>query len=358
MIPISKPSISRKEIKAVKRVLRSGNLAQGNEVRLFEKEFSIHVDGRNSVAVNSGTSGLLLSLIGCNIGSGDEVIVPSFTFAATANAVVLSGAKPVFVDIDLDTFNISPKAIEAAITERTKAIQLVHLYGLPADMDQIMKIADKYQLVVLEDAAQAHLAGIRGKPVGAFGSAATFSFYPTKNMTSGEGGMIVCDSEELARRCRLLRNQGMERRYDNEIVGFNMRMTDINAAIGLVQLRKLQKWTEKRKSNARFLNENLKGVVTPITPEGYTHVFHQYTIRVIDSDRDKFAEMLMSKGVGTGIYYPKPVHKLQSYKLEFDLDNTETACKQALSLPVHPGLRQRDLEIIVSEVNNLANAGS
>jgi perosamine synthetase len=354
----AKPDISRKELRAVKEVLRSGNLAQGVKVKLFEERFSKLVEGRDCVAVNSGTSGLLLALIASGIGIGDEVIVPSFTFAATANSVVLAGAKPVFVDIDLGTFNINPQAVEAAITSKTRAIQPVHLYGLPANMYELRRIAKKYGLLILEDAAQAHLASIEEKPVGTFGDLATFSFYPTKNMTAGEGGMIVCNSPDSARICRLLRNQGMERRYENEIVGFNMRMTEINAAIGIVQLEKLRKWSEKRKTNAQFFSDNLKGVITPSIPDGYSHVFHQYTIRIVNSDRDKFANALNQMGISTGIYYPRPVHKLESFKLNFDLDNTEIACEQVLSLPVHPKLSRRDLESIVEAVNHVANAGS
>ncbi len=358
MIPISKPYITRKERRAVNRVLKSGNLAQGPEVEAFEFEFSRVVGNRVCVAVNSGTSGLLLSLLASGIGKGDEVIVPSFTFAATANSVMLAGAKPIFVDVDLHTFNILPEAIESAITPNTKAIQPVHLYGLPANMPEIMKIAEKRGLIVFEDAAQAHLASISQTPVGNFGLAATFSFYPTKNMTSGEGGMIVCESSELARTCRLLRNQGMETRYQNEIVGFNVRMTDIHAAIGRVQLRKLAEWTRKRQANARFLSQNIKGVVVPNTPEGFSHVYHQYTIRIVDLDRDKFAEQLFKRGVASGVYYPKPVHTLKPFLIGKDLENTKIACEQVLSLPVNPLLTSRDLEKIVTAVNEIARAGA
>jgi len=358
MIPVANPSISWKERRAVNKVLKSKNLAQGSEVLRFEEEFSHLLDERPCVAVNSGTSALHLALIANGIGKGDEVIVPSFTFAATANSVALTGAVPVFVDIDLDTFNIDIRAVEAAITTRTRAIQPVHLYGLPADMVSLTKIAKKYGLLVLEDAAQAHLASIENKPVGTFGNSASFSFYPTKNMTAGEGGMIVCDSIESARICRLLRNQGMETRYQNEIVGFNLRMTDIHASIGLVQLKKLFQWTQKRKKNANFLSENLRGVIIPTIPDGYQHVFHQYTVRIVDMDRERFAKELLKLGVGSGVYYPKPVHALQSFKLNLDLPNTELACSQVLSIPVHPSLKNQELEQIVNAVNMVARAGA
>ena len=358
MIPAAKPIIGEEEREAVDRVLQSGMLAQGPEVAAFESEYSATVQNRHCVAVNSGTSGLHMALEAIDMNDGDEVIVPSFTFAATANAVALTGATPVFVDIDPLTFNIDPKAIEAAITPRTRAIQPVHLYGQPAAMREIMALAKRHDLLVVEDAAQAHLASIDGTPVGAFGIAGVFSFYPTKNMTSGEGGMITTGSDEVARQCRLLRNQGMERRYENEIVGFNTRMTEIHAAIGRVQLRKLANWTAIRQANAKFLDENLKGVVIPYVAPGAVHVYHQYTIRLVGHDRDAFADEMKERGVGSGVYYPTPVHKLPSFGLSFDLPETTRACKEVLSIPVHPSLSQGDLETIVSVINSIAGAGA
>jgi dTDP-4-amino-4,6-dideoxygalactose transaminase len=336
----------------------SGMLAQGPEVAAFETEFSAIVDGRHSIAVNSGTSALHLAFLAAGIGAGDEVIVPSFSFAATANAVALAGATPVFVDIELDHFAIDPAAVEAAITARTRAIMPVHLYGHPADLVALKDIAQKHDLLLFEDAAQAHAASVNGIPVGAWGIAGSFSFYPTKNMTSGEGGMITTPSAEVARLARVLRNQGMERRYENELVGFNVRMTDIHAAIGRVQLTKLAGWTAKRQENAAFMNSNIEGVVTPPTAPGTVHVFHQYTVRIVDQDRDAFAEELGKRGVGSGVYYPTPIHRLPSFKLELDLPQTELAAQQVLSLPVYPSLSQRELETIVEAVNAVAKAGS
>jgi len=358
MIPAAKPEIGLRERRAVNRVMKSGMLAQGPEVAAFEKEFSAVVAGRESVALNSGTSALHLSLLAAGIGPGDEVIVPSFSFAATANAVALTGAKPVFVDIELDHFNAEPAAIEAAVTDRTRAVMPVHLYGHPADMKAITAIAAKHDLLVFEDAAQAHMASVDGVPVGTWGLAASFSFYPTKNMTSGEGGMVTTSSEDLARTVRVLRNQGMERRYENELVGFNTRMTDIHAAIGRVQLTRLPHWTAQRRANATFLSENLRGVVVPPVAAGAQHVFHQYTVRVVDHDRDRFAEELAKRGVGSGVYYPTPIHRLPSFGLSIDLPQTEIAAKQVLSLPVYPGLRKAQLEKIVEAVNAVAKAGS
>ena len=358
MIPAAKPLIGDEERAAVDRILRSGMLAQGPEVAAFEDEFSGLVAQRHCIAVNSGTSGLHLALTALGVTQGDEVIVPSFTFAATANAVALTGATPVFADIDPQTFNIDPAAIEAAITPRTRAIQPVHLYGQPAAMKEIMAIAARYDLIVAEDSAQAHMASLDGTPVGAFGATGVFSFYPTKNMTSGEGGMISTASDVVARQCRLLRNQGMEKRYVNEIIGFNTRMTEIHAAIGRVQLTKLARWTEQRRVNAKFLDENLQGVVIPFVSPGAFHVYHQYTIRVIGHDRDAFAAEMVKRGVGNGVYYPIPVHQLPSFGHTFDLPETTRAANEVLSIPVHPSLSQGDLETIVSVVNSIAAAGS
>jgi dTDP-4-amino-4,6-dideoxygalactose transaminase len=358
MIPAAKPIVGDEERAAVDRVLKSGMMAQGPEVAAFEEEFSKFVGGYKCVAVNSGTSGLHMALVAAGIKQGDEVIVPSFTFAATANSVALAGGTPVFVDIDPKTFNIDPAAIEAAITPKTKAIQPVHLYGQPAQMDKIMELAKKHNLLVLEDAAQAHLAKLNGQYVGSFGLAGTFSFYPTKNMTSGEGGMISCATDEFTRMCKLLRNQGMEKRYENEVVGFNTRMTDIHAAIGREQLKKIEGWTKTRQANAKFLDENLKGVITPYVIPGAEHVYHQYTIRIVGQDRDKFAEEMTKRGVGSGVYYPIPVHQLPSFGLKFDLPNTTAAGKEVLSIPVHPALSQADLETVVEVINSVANAGA
>lgn len=358
MIPAALPEIGEEERAAVDAVLTSGNLTQGQEVVAFEEEFSqAAVDGLNCIAVNSGTSALHLALLAAGVGRGDEVIIPSFTFAATANSVALTGATPVFVDIDPNFFCVNPKAVEAAITSKTRAVIPVHLYGHPADLVRISQICQKNDLLIIEDAAQAHLASLNGKKVGTWGLAGSFSFYPTKNMTSGEGGMVSTGDKNLARLVRLLRNQGQEQRYKNEIVGFNNRMTDIHAAIGRTQLKKLKSWTDKRKSNASFFNENLKGVKTPLVMGGAVHVYHQYTIRVVDADRDHFAEELKKRGVGSGVYYPIPSHRLPAYNLSLDLNETERAAKEVLSLPIYPSLSNNDLEKIVKVVNEVARAG-
>lgn len=362
MIPVAKPWIGIRERRAVDRVLRSGALVQGPEVGAFEKEFSGRIlDGRPVVAVNSGTSGQHLGLLASGIGPGDEVIVPSFTFAATANSVALTGATPVFCDIDPETYCLDIGKVRESVTPRTKGVMPVHLFGHPADMTGLGEVSRANNLLIFEDAAQAHGAMLEGRFVGTFGDFAMFSLYPTKNMTSGEGGMVACASEEIARSVRLLRNQGMEKQYENEVIGLNNRMTDIHAAIGRVQLTRVQAWNEKRRKNADFLSRNLKGVTTPVEKPGFRHVYHQYTIRVPE-DRDGFAKALKEEyGVGSGVYYPFPNHKLPSlskFANEADLPNTNQAAAEVLSLPVHPFLNHRQLVRIVTAVNFLAKAGA
>jgi len=361
-IPPAKPIIGEEEREAVDRVLRSGMVAQGPEVAAFEQEFSAHfVPGRPSVAVNSGTAGLHLGLLAAGVGAGDEVIVPSFTFAATGNSVALTGATPVFVDIEPETFTLDPEAVAAAITPKTKGILPVHLYGHPARMRELEALAAERGVALYEDAAQAHGASLDGRPVGSFGEFAMFSLYPTKNMTSGEGGMVTTATDEIARQVKLLRNQGMERQYENEVIGFNARMTDLHAAIGRVQLTKVDAWTKTRQQNAAFLDANLTGVVVPVVADRAVHVYHQYTIRVPE-DRDGFVAALKSEhNVGAGVYYPIPNHRLPSlahFAPGLDLPETERAAREVASLPVHPSLSQDDLERIVAAVNTVAGAGA
>ena len=358
-IPPAKPLIGAEERAAVDRVLQSGMLAQGPEVAAFEREFSEHFHlERECVAVSSGTSGLHLGLLSSGVGPGDEVIVPSFTFAATANSVALTGATPVFADIDPDDFCVSPASVEAAVTERTVGIMPVHLYGHPAKMVALGEIAAHHGLRLFEDAAQAHGASLDGRPVGSFGQFAMFSLYPTKNMTSGEGGMVSVADDETGRRLRLYRNQGMERQYHNEVVGFNARMTDIHAAIGREQLKKVDAWTRRRQENAAFLSEHLEGVTPPPVSDGAVHVYHQYTVRV-PSDRDGVAAALREEyQIGSGMFYPVPNHQLAPFRAEVELPETARAARECLSLPVHPSVSEGDLERIVTAVNALTRAGA
>jgi dTDP-4-amino-4,6-dideoxygalactose transaminase len=356
VIPPAKPHIGEAEIEAAVAVLRSGMVVQGPEVAAFEAGFTAVAGTGHCVAVNSGTSALQLALLAMGIGPGDEVIVPSFSFAASANAVRLVGADPVFADIEPASFGLDPAAVEALIGPRTAAIMPVHLYGNPADMASLVALAERHSLAILEDACQAHGAAVDGKPVGSFGKAGTFSFYPTKNMHALEGGMVSTDDAELARTLRLLRNQGMETRYQNEIVGANMRMTDVAAAIGRVQLGQLEGWTEARRANAARLDAALKGltaVVAPPVAAGARHVYHQYTVR-IPAGRDRAQELLGEAGIGSAVYYPTPIHRLAPYAhLAADLPETDRAAAEVLSVPIHPSLTDLDLERIAEGLTGL-----
>ncbi|HEU5128878.1 MAG TPA: DegT/DnrJ/EryC1/StrS family aminotransferase [Glycomyces sp.] len=352
-IPPAKPHIGEDEIEAAVAVLRSGQVVQGPQVAAFEEEFTKVSGTAHCVAVNSGTSALQLALLGMGIGPGDEVIVPSFSFAASANAVRLVGADVVFADIEPDSFCLDPDAAAALIGPKTAAIMPVHLYGHPADMDRLTALAERHSLAILEDACQAHGAQVAGRPVGSFGAAGTFSFYPTKNMHALEGGMISTDDAQLARTLRLLRNQGMEQRYANEIVGANMRMTDVSAAIGRVQLGRLEEWTEARRANAARLDAALAGLATvavpPVAPNA-RHIYHQYTVRVA-GDRDAAQERLKADGIGSAVYYPIPIHRLAPYAgSDADLPETDRAAAEVLSLPVHPSLTDGEIERVADAV--------
>jgi len=357
-IPIAKPIIGEEEIEEVAKVLKSGIIAQGPKVAEFEEKFSEFVDAKYGVATSSGTTALHIALLSCGIGEGDEVITSPFTFAATGNSILYTGAKPVFVDIDGDTFNINPEKIEEAITEKTKAIMPVHLYGHPAEMDKINEIAKKHGLFVIEDAAQAHGARHGNKKVGAMGDIACFSFYPTKNMTTSEGGMITTNKKELAEKARMLKAHGETKRYEHGVLGYNFRMTDISAAIGIVQLKKIDEFNQKRIDNANHLTKELKnveGISTPKALDGVKHVYHQYTIKIENGDRDKYVEFINENGIGTGIHYPIPIYKQQLY-LELgygeELEKTEKAASSVISLPVHPSLSKEDLDTIIKVVKD------
>jgi perosamine synthetase len=356
MIPISRPLISEAEKKAVLEVLDSGMLVQGVQVARLEERFAEVCGTRHAVATSSGTTALHIALLAHGIGTGDEVITTSFTFIATVNAILFVGARPVFVDIEAETFNINPVLIEAAVTPRTRAIIPVHLYGYPCDMDAVMEVARRHDLTVIEDAAQAIEATYKGKPVGSFGMGC-FSLYATKNVAAGEGGMITTDDEPLAERCRLLRNHGMRRRYHYEFLGYNFRMTNLHAAIALAQMDRLEEFTAKRRANAAYLSTHINSVVTPQVREGYGHVWHQYTVRVDGGrDRDAAVRELNEAGIGTGIFYPVPAHQhdyIRDVVGDVHLPVTERLAREVLSLPVHPGLSQADLEQIAEAVNRL-----
>jgi dTDP-4-amino-4,6-dideoxygalactose transaminase len=358
MIPISKPYIGEAEKQAVLDVLESGMLVQGPRTARLEEKFAVVCGTQYAIATSSGTTALHVALLAHGIGEGDEVITTPFTFIASVNSIVYTGARPVFVDVEEDTFNINPVLIEAAITPKTRAIMPVHLYGYPCDMDAILDIARRHNLVVIEDCAQAIGAEYKGKRVGGFGTGC-FSLYATKNVMSGEGGMITTDDEALAQRCRMIRNHGMQRRYYHDMLGFNFRMTDLHAALGLAQIDQLEEFTARRRANAEYLNAHITSVVTPTVREGYGHVWHQYTIRVDKGrDRDAAVKRLNDAGVGTGIFYPVPANQ-QAHLVAMGLGDVllpvaERLTKQVISLPVHPQLSQADLETIVAEVNKLS----
>jgi len=353
MIPISTPLLGEEEKQAVLAVIDSRQLAQGAQVAAFEKAFADVCGVKHAVATSSGTTALQTAILAHGIGPGDEVITTPFTFIASANSIVFAGAKPVFVDIDERTYNIDPGQIEAAITPRTKAILPVHIFGNPCDMEAILDIAARHGLAVIEDACQAHGASITGQMVGGFGTGC-FSFYPTKNITTAEGGIVTTNDDALADRARLIRNHGQRERYYHESIGYNFRMTEIQGAIGVVQVRKLEQFVEARRANAAYLNRRLEGIVTPYEAAGYRHAYHQYTVRV-PKGRDRMVAHLRERGIGTGIYYPVPVHKQMAYQrlgYRDHLPVAEKACDEVLSLPVHPALSQGNLEHIVEGVNS------
>ena len=352
-IPLVRPLLGEAEQRAVAAVLASGHLVQGPQTEAFEHEYAATVAGRECIAVSSGTAALHLALLAAGIGPGDEVIVPSFTFAATANAVRLVGADPVFADIDAASYCLDPAAAAAALTPRSAAIIPVHLYGHPADMPALRAIADRAGLLLVEDAAQAHLAAYDGAPAGALGDIAAFSFYATKNMTTGEGGMVVTADEQLARRVRLLRNQGMLERYRHELVGMNLRMTDLAAAIGRCQLERLPEWTAARRRNAAQLDAGLRIAGRPARVGPIDHAYHQYTIR--HEQRDRLAAALAEAGIGTAVHYPRGVHEMPAYAeprwRDAVLPRTERARSEVLSLPVRPDLAEAELDRIIAAVN-------
>ncbi|HEY2599249.1 MAG TPA: DegT/DnrJ/EryC1/StrS family aminotransferase [Candidatus Dormibacteraeota bacterium] len=356
LIPLSRPWIGPEEKAAVIEVLESGMLAQGPRVAALEEAFTSVTGARHAIATSSGTTGLHLALLAHGVGPGDEVITSPFTFIASVNAILFTGAKPVFADIDEATFNIDPARLEAAITPRTKAVMPVHIYGQPCDMDEISAMAQRRGVILLEDAAQAVGATYRGRHVGTFGTA-VFSLYATKNVMTGEGGMITTESDEVADRARLLRNHGMRNRYEYEMLGYNFRLTDLLAAIGIVQLGRLEETTRRRRSNADYLNAHLRGVRTPVVKEGRDHAWHQYTVMLPKGvDRSDVVRRLSAAGIGTGVFYPLGAHRfphIQAETGDVDLPVTDRVAASVLSLPVHPLLEPSDLERITAAVNSL-----
>ena len=355
-IQLSRPFIGEEEKAAVMEVLDSGMLAQGPRVAAFEAEWAKLCGTRHAIALANGTAALHLALLAHGIGPGDEVITSSFTFVASANSILMTGATPVFAEIDPDTYTVDPDSVAAAITPRTKAIMPVHLYGQLADMERIVPLAREHGLALIEDSAQAVGATAFGKASGSFGTGC-FSLYATKNVMSGEGGMVTTDDDALADQVRLLRHHGQRGRYEHVQLGYNFRMTDLHAAIGLVQLGRVEEFTRRRQANADHLSEGITTVKTPTTRPGYSHVWHQYTVRVPPGmDRDDARRKLEAAGIGTGVHYPTPAHTMGYMREaagEFNLPETEAAAREVFSLPVHPLLSADDVETIIAEVNKL-----
>jgi|SRR5579859_698909 len=354
-IPIARPIMEAEEQAAVAAVLASGQLAQGPVVHELETRFAEWTGARHAVATSSGTTALHLALLAHGIEPGDEVITSSFSFVASANCVLFAGARPVFADIEPDTFNLDLADVECRITRRTRALIPVHLFGQPCDLPGLVDLARRHGLVLIQDACQAHGAEFDGRKLGVFGTAC-YSFYATKNMTTGEGGMITTDDDEVARQARLLREHGSPQRYRHDILGFNARMTDMQAAIGLVQLSKVEGRNRQRQANAATLTARLANcsyVTTPYTRPGAMHVFHQYTIRLRGRDRDAAVAALRQAEIGTGIFYPVPIHQQPLYRqlgYQDQLACTEAASAEVLSLPVHPGVGAAELDRIAAAV--------
>ena len=359
MIPINMPKIGEEEVQAVVKVLRSGmltsGLGAGPMVVEFEKNFAKFAGVEHAVAVNTGTAALHSAIAAVGVKQGDEVILPSFTFVATAEAVVLAGAKPVFADIEAETYNLSPSAAEKSITKKTKAILPVDLYGFSADIHRICEVADKHGLALVEDAAQAHGATYAGKPAGSFADAACWSLYASKNMTTGEGGVITTENDQMAETLRMIRTHGEKAKYTSLILGNNYRMSEIHAAIGNVQLEKLPSFLSKRRLNAQQLTKILEKnsrLILPCESKDRQHSWYLYTASLkegTEAERNKIVEELKKKEIGAEVYYVNPVHQMPFYRENFGsakLPETDKASKQVFSLPIHPGVTAEQVDYI------------
>jgi perosamine synthetase len=366
LIPINLPEIGEEEIEAVVKVMRSGvltsGLGTGPAVTQFEKEFAKFAGVKHAVAVNTGTAALHSAMVAAGVKQGDEVILPSFTFVATAEAVVLAGGRPVFADIDPETYTLSHSEVVEKVTNKTRAVVPVDLYGFSADLKPIREVAAKNDLAVVEDAAQAHGATYAGKPAGVFADAACWSLYASKNITTGEGGVATTDSDEVAETLRLIRTHGEKAKYASLMLGTNYRMAEIQAAIGIVQLQKLPSFVAKRRANAQRLTEILaktERLQLPKETEIRQHSWYLYTVRLKDgakAERDKILEELKKKDIGAAAYYVHPVHTMPYYRENFGehkLPETEKAAQQVFSLPVHPGVTEAQVDFIGESVLDL-----
>ncbi len=363
MIPIAKPLLGAEELAAIQEVLESGRLVQGPKVEAFEKAFATYLGRKHAIAVANGTAALQVALLAHGIGRGQEVVIPPLTFFATASMVLAVGARPVFSDVDRASYNLDPHKLPAQITRKTAAVMPVHLYGQTADMAPILEAARDHDALVIEDAAQAHGAEYHGKKAGRLGDTACFSFYATKNMTTGEGGMVVTDNDEVAEKARLFRAHGEASKYEHVLLGYNLRMTEMAAAIGLVQLKKLDGWVAQRRANAKALTKGLDGIeglVPPAEGNWMVHAYYQYIVRAEPSfrlDRDEIVAALTEDGVGSRASYPMPLYKqpaLKDLRLRGRCPVAEEVVPRLFELPVHPAVGPKDLETVAEAVQRLA----
>lgn len=345
---------------AIQEVILSGQFILGPNVKAFEREAADYLGVKHAVGVNSGTDALVISLHAAGIGLGDEVITTPFTFFATAESISRVGAIPVFIDIDPKTFNLDPGLIENAVTTRTKAVLPVHLYGHAADMKEILAQAEKYQLLVIEDVAQAFGAEFESKKLGATGNAGCYSFFPSKVLGAfGDGGLIATNNDHIAETARLLRAHGSTKRYYHEVIGYNSRLDEIQAAVLRVKLPHIEKLNEKRRQVARRYNDllnDISGITTPYQAPYTKHVYHQYTVRISGGKRNNVQEYLAGQDIETRVYYPVPLHKLPVYREScFVLENVEQAAAEVLSLPIWPDMEYDLQEYIVDMIKFAIN---
>lgn len=366
MIPIARPLLGEAEFAAVREVLESGLLAQGARVKAFEDAFAAYVGRKHAVAVCNGTAALHVALMAHGIKPGQDVLIPPLTFFASASTVVLCGARPVFVDVDRALYTMDPGKVGEALARRTGAIMPVHLYGQTAEMDPIREAAKDHDVPVIEDACQAHGAQYHGRKAGNLGDTACFSFYPTKNMTTGEGGMIVTDDDDVAERARLLRDHGQAAKYQHTMIGYNLRMTEIAAAIGLVQLKKLDGWVQRRRENARRLTKGLDGIeglVPPAEGNWMVHSYYQYVVRAepdFPLSRDEIVQTLTEEAIGCRPSYPAPLYRqkaLKDLKVRGRCPVAEQVVGRLFEIPVHPGLSAGDLDRIADALERLGRPG-
>lgn len=361
MIPIAKPAFGEEEKRAVLEVLESGQLAQGPRVAEFEKRFAESVGRSYGIAVNSGTSALHVTMLAHGIGRGHEVVVPPVTFFASASTVIVCGGMPTFADVDRNLYTMDPKALRRTFTKRTRAVMPVHLYGQTAEMDPINELAEAHDVLVVEDACQAHGAEYHGRKAGNLGDTGCFSFYPTKNMTTGEGGMVVTDDPKIAEACRLLRDHGQAAKYEHVRVGHNLRMTEIAAAIGLVQLRKLDGFVAKRRENAARLTKGIsqiEGLAPPVEGNWMLHAYYQYVVRVEDGfplSRDEIVHRLSSEGIGCRPSYPTVLYRQKAFgkRPKARCKVAEDVLPRLFEIPVHPLVSSNDVETILGALEGL-----